>query len=131
MTTFAERLRQLRKEKGLTLEQLAQALATTKATLSRYENNERKPKAEFVQQLAGYFHVSVDYLLGRTDIRNSDVIEEAIKDDPELERIWNMLSNREDVRLMFKKIADLKPADVKRILKIIEIVEEEDSASQL
>jgi hypothetical protein len=42
-----------------------------------------------------------------------------------------MLNNREDIRLMFKKVADLKPEYIKRILKIIEIVEDEDSSSQL
>ena len=41
MATFGERLRKLREEKRLTQEQLAKILGTTKATLSRYENNQR------------------------------------------------------------------------------------------
>ena len=45
-------------------------MGTTKATLSRYENSKRIPNIEFVEELAKIFDVSVDYLLGRTDVRN-------------------------------------------------------------
>lgn len=54
MATFSDRLRELRKERNVTLEELAKILGTTKATLSRYENNLREPKAEFVEMLANY-----------------------------------------------------------------------------
>ncbi|AEE95322.1 helix-turn-helix domain-containing protein [Mahella australiensis] len=128
---FNEIIKQLRLEKGLSQKEIANAIGVDRTTYNKYETGKSQPDFDTVQKLADFFGVSVDYLLGRSDTRNSDVIEEAIKDDPELERIWNMLNNREEVRVMFKKIADLKPADVKRILKIIEIVEEEDSASRL
>jgi len=68
MATFAERLKQLRKEKDLTIEQLASNLGSAKSTISRYENG-REPKADILQLLAEYFNVSVDYLLGKTDIK--------------------------------------------------------------
>jgi len=70
MATFSERMRELRKEKGISLEKLAEMMGTTKATLSRYENSKRIPNIEFVEELAKIFDVSVDYLLGRTDVRN-------------------------------------------------------------
>ena len=44
MKTLGERLKDLRKEKGYTLEQVAEKLNTTKITISRYENNLREPK---------------------------------------------------------------------------------------
>lgn len=131
MDTLGKRIKALRIENHMTQEELAKRLGVTRAALSSWEIGRREPDTEILHKLSTIFNVSVDYLIGKTNIRNSDAIEEAIRDDPELERIWNMLNNREEVRLMFKKIADLKPADVKRILKIIEIVEEEDSASRL
>lgn len=70
MATFSERMRELRKEKRISLEKLAEMMGTTKATLSRYENSKRVPNIEFVEKLAKIFNVSVDYLLGHTDIRN-------------------------------------------------------------
>ncbi|MGX4599481.1 helix-turn-helix domain-containing protein [Faecalimicrobium sp. JNUCC 81] len=57
----------MRKEKGLTLEQMAKDLGTTKVTLSRYENGSREPKGETLNTLADYFNVSIDYLFARTD----------------------------------------------------------------
>lgn len=70
METLAFRLRELRKEKGLTLEQMAKDLNTTKVTLSRYENGTREPKSEMLSQLSDYFNVSIDYLFGKTDEKN-------------------------------------------------------------
>ena len=69
METLATRLKQLRLEKGLTLEQVAKDLNTTKVTISRYENSVREPKSDTLRQLAHYFDVSIDYLLGDSDER--------------------------------------------------------------
>lgn len=71
MKTLSNRLKSLRKEKGLTLEQMATDLGTTKVTLSRYENGIREPKGETLNLIANYFNVSIDYLFARTDNRNS------------------------------------------------------------
>lgn len=71
MKTLSNRLKSLRKEKGLTLEQMATDLGTTKVTLSRYENGIREPKGETLNLIANYFNVSIDYLFARTDDRNS------------------------------------------------------------
>ncbi|MDI6617864.1 MAG: helix-turn-helix transcriptional regulator [Clostridiales bacterium] len=130
MATFSERMRVLRKEKSISLEKLADILGTTKATLSRYENNMREPKAEFVQQLADYFGVSTDYILGLTDVKKpADEIANAIKSDPELMEFWNALRAREDLRLFFKQTRKLSPKAIKQIVKIIKIIEDEESAS--
>lgn len=69
MATFNERLRNLRKEKQITIEQLANDLGSAKSTISRYENGLREPKKDFLELLSKYFDVSVDYLLGNTDER--------------------------------------------------------------
>lgn len=67
MATFSERLRELRNEKDITLDKLAELLETTKATLSRYENGLREPKNEFVQKCADFFNVTADYMVGKTN----------------------------------------------------------------
>ncbi|MDK0626420.1 helix-turn-helix domain-containing protein [Clostridium perfringens] len=69
MDNFSKRLKQLRNEKGLTLDELKDALGTTKATLSRYENGLREPKIDFANKAANYFNVSLDYILGVSDVR--------------------------------------------------------------
>lgn len=65
---FRRRLKKLRLEKKLTLEELAKIIGTTKTTLSRYENGERSPKLQLVGALANYFNVDMTWLSGLEDI---------------------------------------------------------------
>jgi len=68
---IGKRIKQLRKEKNLSQEQLANIIGISRTTLIEYEKETgRKPTAEVLDRIAKYFHVSVDYLLGNTDIRN-------------------------------------------------------------
>lgn len=70
---MGNRLRQLRKEHGLTLEKMAKMINSNRGSLSRYELGEVELKQEFAKQLADFFDVSVDYLLGYSDAKHSDV----------------------------------------------------------
>ena len=64
MKIFAERLRELRQEKGLSMKQLANAIGTTDAAISNWENEINEPKISYLREIAQYFEVSTDYLLG-------------------------------------------------------------------
>ena len=61
------RLKELRKKKGISQLRLATELNTTQNTISRYETGEREPGIDELIKIADYFHVSVDYLIGRTE----------------------------------------------------------------
>lgn len=63
-TTFGKRLRQIRKEMGLTQDEFAEILGASKQILSRYELEQRSPRIEQVRKYAERLQVSVDYLLG-------------------------------------------------------------------
>lgn len=67
---FAGRLRALRKEKNMTQEELAKLINTTKANISKYETGRVEPNIETIRFFADFFDVSVDYLLGDTNLRN-------------------------------------------------------------
>ena len=64
MVNFGETLKKLRKQDGLTQQQLADKLGLTKSVVSYYELQERYPSPEILVKLANIFHVSTDYLLG-------------------------------------------------------------------
>ena len=64
------RLRELRRAKGISQLKLAMDLNTSQNTISRYETGEREPGINELIKLADYFHVSVDYLIGRTNNPN-------------------------------------------------------------
>lgn len=65
--SFGNRLRNLRLEMGLTQEELAKKLNVSRATVGRYETNERFPDKNILNSIADIFKVSIDYLLERTD----------------------------------------------------------------
>lgn len=64
-----DRLRELRKEQGVTQQKLADDLLITQRTLGRYESGDREPRLSMIFDLADYFKVSIDYLVGRSDVR--------------------------------------------------------------
>lgn len=67
MKIFAERLRELRTEKGISMKQLAKEIKTTDAAISNWENNINEPKITYLKVIAIYFGVTTDYLLGLED----------------------------------------------------------------
>lgn len=69
MKILAERLRLLRKEFDMRQEDAAAALGLSTNGYQRYELNQRNPDALVLAAMADLFHVSTDYLLGRTDER--------------------------------------------------------------
>ncbi|OIJ22034.1 transcriptional regulator [Anaerobacillus alkalidiazotrophicus] len=64
---LSQRLREARKRKKLTQEDLAKKLKTTKGTVSNYENGYSTPSNELLKDLADILDVTTDYLLGRTN----------------------------------------------------------------
>jgi|GEM_PF-1791953 transcriptional regulator with XRE-family HTH domain len=61
------RLKELRKEKRLTQEELAREIGISKITVLRWENGERQIKLDKAQKLADFFGVSIAHLLGYDD----------------------------------------------------------------
>lgn len=61
------RLKELRKNKRLTLDDIYEDTNIKRATFSNYENGKTEPKLETWQKLANYFNVSVPYLQGVSD----------------------------------------------------------------
>ncbi|MFQ7001073.1 MAG: helix-turn-helix domain-containing protein [Clostridium sp.] len=66
--TIGERIKFLRTEKGITQSELAKTLNIARSTLSQYESNQRTPSDDMKLKLSSIFNVSIDYLLGLTDI---------------------------------------------------------------
>lgn len=77
---FAERLIQLRNERGLSRQQVADDLQISRASLEYYEKEKRAPDIEMLYKIADYFHTSADYLLGRTDCKTTDADKKAVCD---------------------------------------------------
>lgn len=66
MMTFGEQLEKLRKAHHMTQEEMGEKFGICASTLSNYERGVHQPDLEFIDQVAEYFHVSIDYMFGRT-----------------------------------------------------------------
>ncbi len=67
MTTFAQRLRELKKAKGVSYSRMEKETGISIAMLYRYASDRTEPRLPYLIWLADYFGVSLDYLAGRDD----------------------------------------------------------------
>ena len=69
---YKDRLKEIRLNKKLTQKDIANYFQTSPQSYAQWEKGLRTPSAENLQKLAVFFNVSTDYLLGKTDILDSD-----------------------------------------------------------
>ena len=79
MATFAERLKELRKEKGLSQSELAEQLGVAINTVSQWELGNRMPEKKTITQIARFFDVLESFLLGERDIKDIEEMAEELK----------------------------------------------------
>lgn len=103
-SSFGPRLAELRKARGLTQVQLAEAAGTTQRAISYYENDTGFPPASALIDLAHALKVSTDELLG---IKAPKV--ERIDSDPETRRLWKR----------FQQIVALPEKDQRAVIRLI------------
>ena len=73
---FSERLKQLRKEKGLTQVTLAETLGVSKGTVAMWETEKRMPGFDMLARLSELFDKRVDYIIGTAEDRRSATLTE-------------------------------------------------------
>ncbi|MBB3108575.1 transcriptional regulator with XRE-family HTH domain [Paenibacillus phyllosphaerae] len=76
---IGSRIAKLREDRGWTQEQTSASLGISRAALSHYEKNRREPDSETLLKFANLFHVSVDYLVGRTNNPHA-ILDEPVKE---------------------------------------------------
>jgi transcriptional regulator with XRE-family HTH domain len=127
---FGSILSDLRNKSNITQKELANILGVSRGTIGMYEIGQRDPDTETLKKLAQYFNVSIDYLLGNSDTKNSyaskDNITKSLNDDQELSEFWNVLKEREDLKLLFKQTKSMAPNDIKKIIRVIKAIEDEE-----
>lgn len=79
MSTYSNRIKELRIGKSLSQERLADMIGTTKQAVSNYERGVRKPDIPTIEALCDIFNVSSDYLLGKEDVTIRLVGNDGIK----------------------------------------------------
>ncbi len=68
MNYFSKNLKELRIEKGLSQQELAQILNVTQSTVAKWESGDREPNFSILIELSNYFNIPTDILLGIKDL---------------------------------------------------------------
>ena len=110
---FYQRLQMLAKEEGLSLNELEEELGYSKNTLYHYKS--KQPTAQKLIEIAGYFDVSIDFLLGKSNHRT---ISRDLEDN---KKIIERLKNGKNVFELDEAISDwfyyLKNEDRAKVLE--------------
>lgn len=69
-TGIPTRLKQLRRERGITQTELASLLGVGRAAVANWETGTRTPRNDAITAICHYFDVTPDYLCGRVEVRN-------------------------------------------------------------
>ncbi|WP_144514383.1 helix-turn-helix domain-containing protein [Bacillus thuringiensis] len=106
---FGTRLHTLRKERKLRQEDMAKQLGIARTTYAMYEQGNREPDYNTLIKIATFFEVSIDYLLGTTEIRKvtdlqdpelyqwlKDIKNTTPQKREELKKFWEFIIQRED-----------------------------------
>lgn len=105
---FSKRLRNLRENKGVNQEKLGAILGLSASTIGMYEQGRRQPDNDTLIKMADFFGVSVDYLLGKTEVKNY-----INPYDDELEEV------------LFSKAKDLTDDEKKAVLSVINAIKKD------
>ena len=120
------RLNELRKDTGFSMRQVAIKLGIPYTTYISYEKGDREPNSEMLIKLADFFNCSIDYLLGRSNIRIDDsVLDKVLVLDPDLlEKSGNIfdaqkLQIERDSKLSIEKLfaETVSRSDIEHIVK--------------
>lgn len=92
---FSKRLAALMKERNITQEELAHELGIKRQTVSLYKNGQSTPDAAQLKNIATFFDVSADWLLGLTNTRSQDI---------DIRRICEKIGLKEQVIIQLQRI---------------------------
>lgn len=83
---ISARLKSLRQERGITKKQLSDEVGLKYSTYANYESGLREPNSEALIALSEYYGVTIDYIMGRSDIKNPAAKSMHKEFDPEAVR---------------------------------------------
>ena len=111
---FTERLKQLRKEKGLSQIMLAEELGVSGGTVAMWETGKRKPQFEMFDKLCTFFDRSMDYILGASDDDRSFAL---INEEVQQLGDWQVEEQYEDMLRKYTLLDDYGKDAVDAVLR--------------
>lgn len=111
---FGQRLKNLRKEAGLTQAELSEKLGISRSSESMYEHGDRRPSFELLDQIADFFDVDFSYLLGSTNLRGHYAQPDGYYSDHDTASTAQELFDQPGMRVLFDAAKDARPEDLQK-----------------
>lgn len=92
MIEIKDRIIKLRLNKGMTQGELAKALNLSASSIGMYEQGRRKPSYKLLEKISDYFNVDMDYLMGKSDVKNKYRLENKIASEIDPQNTFNFLN---------------------------------------
>lgn len=124
MSSLGERIKELRIEKELTQEEFGKLFGIVKSTVSLYESGKSTPDDEIKKKISEYFNVSLDYLMGASDIRNPYTSTEEDLTNEEKKLLETILKDSE-LSILFHELKNAPKKKIKQLLKTWEFINEQ------
>lgn len=126
MLSIGKRIKELRRLNSLTQPELALKLNVSRQVISNWERGYTPTiDADYIAKMAKIFNCSSEYLITGKKTPE-DIINSSIHDDQDLSEFFDEITKREELKLLFKQVKPLKDDTIKRIIKYIKIVEDEE-----
>lgn len=108
-----DRIKQLRKQKGLTQKEMAEAVGVGVSTVAMWESGKRTPSFKLLNDLSDLFEKSIDYILGTSDDDRSPKLNDA-----QIERLgtWEIQSELIDILRQYLQLDEYGKMNIRSLL---------------
>lgn len=108
-----DRIKQLRKQKGLTQKEMAEAVGVGVSTIAMWESGKRTPSFKLLNDLSDLFDKSIDYILGTSDDDRSPKLNDA-----QIERLgtWEIQSELIDILRQYLQLDEYGKMNIRSLL---------------
>lgn len=111
--TFANRLTELRKSRGISQKELANYIEVSPSLVGMYEQGRRKPSFEILEAIADYFNVNIDTLYGK------DEFDFPYYEDPDVSEYAQAIKDNPNLRILFDASKDMSKADIDFVINTL------------
>lgn len=118
MGKFADVFKYLRIQSGLTQQEMADKLKISRSSIGMYENGEREPSFELLENIADYFNVDMNYLLGKKEL--SENIPQGYYLNEDAREMAQFMFENPEYRVLFDASRKISKEDIETVKAIMD-----------
>lgn len=118
MGKFADVFKYLRIQSGLTQQEMADKLKISRSSIGMYENGEREPSFELLENIADYFNVDMNYLIGKKEL--SENIPQGYYLNEDAREIAQFMFENPEYRVLFDASRKISKEDIETVKAIMD-----------